>query len=120
MLQYVTNRLNRFHVRCVDQDFPSAQSCAEILSTQGDSSLRGASSINHAYLGNLEYWDGKWSQPRGSPDSIRGQNIFDPHRQAPQEANGVDLRFIPEPIRSLVCYLGPLRVAGKMSLISID
>jgi len=34
----------------------------------------------------------------------------------------VDLRFIPEPepIRSLVCYLGPLRVAGKMSLISID
>jgi hypothetical protein len=76
--------------------------------------------INHAYLGNLEYWDGKWSQPGGSPDSIRDQNIFDPHRQAPQQANGVDLRFIPEPIRSLVCYLGPLRVAGKMSLISID
>jgi hypothetical protein len=76
--------------------------------------------INHAHLGYLEYRDGKWSQPHGSPDSIQDQNIFDPHRQAPQEANGVDLRFIPEPIRSLVCYLDPLRVAGKMSLISID
>jgi hypothetical protein len=76
--------------------------------------------INHAHLGYLEYRDGKWTQPRESPDSIRDQNIFDPHRQAPQEANGVDLRFMPEPIRSLVCYLGPLRVALVMSLISID
>jgi hypothetical protein len=76
--------------------------------------------INHAGLGYLEYRHGKWTQPRESPDSIRDQNIFDPRRQAPQEANGVDLRFIPEPIRSLVCYLGPLRVALVMSLISID
>jgi hypothetical protein len=66
--------------------------------------------INHAHLGYLEYQVGKWSQPRGSPDSIRDQNIFDPHRQAPQEANGVDLRFIPEPIRVPGLLSGP--VAG--------
>jgi hypothetical protein len=32
--------------------------------------------INHAHLGYLEYRDGKWSQPRGSPDSIRRSEYF--------------------------------------------
>jgi hypothetical protein len=58
--------------------------------------------------------------PVGVLTRYEDQNIFDPFHPAPQEINNVDLRFIAEPIRSLVCYLGPLRAAGKISLISID
>jgi hypothetical protein len=73
--------------------------------------------LNHDHLGNFIFENGQWR--RDADESFAKQQIFDRFSAADRQQAGLDLSLIPEPIRSLVCYLGADQVVNRARVISI-